>query len=64
MEVTKSCKRVTSRLINYNICKQRIGDAAVLVANSEKARVELGWRPGFATPNSIVETAWNWHKRL
>tara|TARA_A100001015_G_scaffold108442_1_gene120262 strand:- start:409 stop:1113 length:705 start_codon:yes stop_codon:yes gene_type:complete len=39
MEVTKSCKRVTSRPINYNICKQRIGDAAVLVANSERAEM-------------------------
>ena len=41
---------------------KRPGDPAVLVASSDKARKELGWRPQFETLEAIVESAWKWHK--
>jgi UDP-glucose 4-epimerase len=34
----------------------------VLVASSEKAREELGWRPQYADLDVILETAWKWHQ--
>jgi len=35
---------------------------AVLVASSEKAKRELGWKPRFADLETIIETAWRWHR--
>jgi len=39
------------------------GDPAVLVASSEKAIRELGWRPRYAKLDDIVRTAWVWHQQ-
>ena len=64
MEVIKCCERTTGRRINYKIGKHRKGDAAVLVANSEKAKTELGWRPKFDNLEKIIETAWNWQSQF
>ena len=64
MEVIKSCERTTGRQIKYKIGKHRKGDAAVLVANNEKATTELGWRPKFDNLDKIIETAWNWHSQF
>jgi len=43
--------------------ERRSGDPAVLVAGSERAVRELGWRPQYNDLRTIVETAWNWHRR-
>lgn len=43
--------------------ERRPGDPAVLVAGSERAVRELGWRPQYHDLRTIVETAWNWHRR-
>ena len=40
----------------------RNGDPSTLIASSEKAIKELGWKPKFNTLDKIIETAWNWHK--
>ena len=39
------------------MCPRRPGDPAVLVASSERARRELGWRPRFTGLDEIVRTA-------
>jgi len=39
----------------------RPGDAAVLIASSELAQKELGWKPKYADLESIVKLAWEWH---
>jgi len=41
---------------------RRNGDPSTLIASSEKAIKELGWKPKFNTLDKIIETAWNWHK--
>ena len=38
------------------------GDPAQLVASSEKARTVLGWNPKYADLETIVSSAWSWHK--
>lgn len=43
--------------------ERRPGDPAVLVAGSEQAVRELGWRPQYHDLRTIVETAWNWHRQ-
>jgi UDP-glucose 4-epimerase len=62
-EVIETARRVTGRPIPAVAGEIRPGDPAVLVAASDNARRDLGWRPQYETLESIVQTAWNWHKR-
>lgn len=41
---------------------RRAGDPAVLVASSKKAASVLGWKPKLADIETIISTAWNFHK--
>jgi len=36
---------------------------AKLVADSEKIRKELGWKPKYEDIETIITTAWNWHQK-
>lgn len=62
MEVMEAARRVTGKDIPYEIAPRRDGDAAVLVADSGRARSLLGWEPKYADLESILETAWRWHR--
>jgi UDP-glucose 4-epimerase len=42
---------------------RRAGDPAVLVASSEKAIRELGWKPRYTELDDIIRTAWIWHQK-
>jgi UDP-glucose 4-epimerase len=61
-EVIEACRRVTGHEIPAVAKPRRPGDPARLVASSEKAKRELGWKPQFQSIDSIVESAWRWHK--
>ncbi len=61
-EVIDVARKVTGHPIPAEICPRRAGDPAQLVASSEKARAVLGWKPQYADLETIVSTAWNWHK--
>jgi UDP-glucose 4-epimerase len=61
-EVIESARRVTGHPIPAEIHPRRPGDPAVLVASSEKAIRELGWKPRYAQLDEIVRTAWIWHQ--
>jgi UDP-glucose 4-epimerase len=63
LEVIRAVERVTGRSVPYKVAPRRAGDAAALVASSEKARNLLHWRPQRTDLESIVETAWRWHSR-
>lgn len=43
---------------------RRPGDSAVLVADSRKARQELGWKPGYPDLETIVRHAWAWEQKM
>lgn len=57
-EVIESCRRVTGREIQARDTDRRAGDPAVLIASSEKAMAELGWRPRYTGIDEIVSDAW------
>ena len=63
-EVIESARRVTGHPIPAVVCPRRPGDPAVLVASSERAIHELGWRPRYSQLDDILHTAWAWHRRL
>ena len=61
-EVIDTARKVTGHPIPAVEEPRRAGDPAQLVASSEKAKTVLGWKPQFADLNTIVATAWAWHK--
>jgi UDP-glucose 4-epimerase len=61
-DVLRVARQVSGKPIPDRLETRRSGDPAVLVADSEKIRRELGWQPKFEDLESIVETAWRWHR--
>lgn len=61
-EVVETARRVTGREIPLVVEPRRAGDPAVLVASSERARRELGWRPERSNLETIIASAWSWHE--
>ena len=61
-EVVDVARAVTGHPIPAEIGPRRPGDPARLVASSEKAKSVLGWDPKYADLNTIISTAWAWHK--
>lgn len=61
-EVIEKAKQVTKLPIKVEQDARRAGDPAVLIASSEKAKEVLGWKPKYDSLETIIETAWNWHK--
>jgi UDP-glucose 4-epimerase len=62
-EVIETVKKVTSRKVAAVDSPRRPGDPARLVASSDKIKKELGWIPKYPDLGTIVETAWEWHKK-
>jgi UDP-glucose 4-epimerase len=62
-EVIESARRVTGHPIPAEVCPRRAGDPAVLIASSEKAIRELGWKPKYTQLDEIIRTAWIWHQK-
>ena len=60
-EVIEKAKEVTGRDIPIEIGDRRLGDPAILVASSEKAKKELNWNPKYDDLGRIIEDAWRWH---
>jgi UDP-glucose 4-epimerase len=57
-EVVEACRAVTGHPIPAVAAPRRAGDPAVLIASSEAAEVELGWRPRRTDIATIVGDAW------
>ncbi len=61
-EVIDVARKVTGDDINVEIAPRRAGDPAMLIASSQKAVSILGWKPKFDSLETIVSSAWNWHR--
>ncbi|MHB0985168.1 MAG: UDP-glucose 4-epimerase GalE [Sulfuricella sp.] len=62
-EVIEVARKVTAHPIPALESGRRAGDPAVLVASSGRIRQELGWRPRYEDLETIVKTAWAWHRK-
>lgn len=62
-EVIDVARKVTGHPIPAEVCPRRAGDPAQLVASSDKAKSVLGWAPRYDDLETIVASAWSWHKR-
>jgi len=61
-ELIDAVKKVSGVDFITSIEPRRAGDPAKLVADSSKALKELKWQPKYVTIESIIKTAYNWHK--
>lgn len=61
-EVIDVARKVTGDAIPAEMAPRRSGDPAQLIASSEKAIKVLGWKPQYDSLETIVASAWNWHK--
>jgi len=61
-EVIDTVQRVTGNSVPWTLAPRRPGDPAVLYAAPTKAQSELHWTPRYADLETIVRTAWNWHR--
>jgi UDP-glucose 4-epimerase len=57
-QVISACERVVGRPIASVEAARRAGDPAVLIASSDRAVAELGWRPEHNDLDEIVTDAW------
>jgi UDP-glucose 4-epimerase len=64
LEVIRTAEKVTGRAVPYDIGPRRLGDVAVLLASKAKAERVLGWKPRLSSLETIVESAWNWHRKI
>ena len=61
-EVIDSVSRVTGRAVPWTLAPRRPGDPAVLYAAAHKAKAGLKWTPKLGELETIVATAWEWHR--
>ena len=61
-EVIDASRRVTEFDIPVVEGHRRAGDAPRLVADASLIQAELGWKPQFPDLDSIIQSAWQWHR--
>ncbi|MFX0580849.1 UDP-glucose 4-epimerase GalE [Nocardia nepalensis] len=63
-EVISACERVTGLPITAQDAPRRPGDPATLIASSDRAITDLGWRPEHNDLDEIVADAWEFLRDL
>ncbi len=63
LQVMRAVEEVAGAKVPHEIGPRRAGDPAVLVANSDKLKRTLGWKPKFPELKAIVATAWQFEKK-
>ncbi|MDQ0203130.1 UDP-glucose 4-epimerase GalE [Pectinatus haikarae] len=61
-EMIDAARKATGEDIPVISGQRRSGDPARLVASSEKAEKVLKWKAKYTDMESIIKTAWKWHK--
>ena len=62
-EVIHQVEAITGKRVPVVVGHRRAGDPPCLVAAADKIRSELGWSPTRSDLETILQTAWNWHRR-
>lgn len=61
-QIIDRAKAITGIDFPVREATRRAGDPAVLVASSGRIREELGWRPASSELDTIIGSAWSWHR--
>ncbi|HZU27618.1 MAG TPA: UDP-glucose 4-epimerase GalE [Bryobacteraceae bacterium] len=57
-QVLQAVEQVAGKPVPFRMGPRREGDAPALVANSDRLKQTLGWRPRYTDLREIVQTAW------
>ena len=63
-EIIEKTIEITKREIKVVETGRREGDATTLISKSTKIKDTLKWEPQHSSLNEIIQSAWNWHKKL
>lgn len=63
LEVLDMVKKISGKDFSVEIAPRRLGDPATVYADNAKARAELDFEPKYSDIETIVKTAWQWHKK-
>ncbi|WP_035586593.1 UDP-glucose 4-epimerase GalE [Hippea jasoniae] len=63
-EVIETMKRVSGVDFRVEVTERRLGDPAVLIADSTKIKTEMGFKPEYGDIEFICKTAYEWEKKL
>jgi UDP-glucose 4-epimerase len=64
LEVIRKVEEITGRKVSFRAKPKRLGDVPVLLASKEKAEQRLGWKLRYSALETIIETAWRWHRKI
>jgi len=59
-EIVQETEKLLNKKIQVKYCKKRKGDPPILIANTEKIRKELGFKPRYSDLQTIFKTHWKW----
>ena len=63
LEIIEAVKSVTNMDVPYTVHARRAGDLSRLYADASKMRSVLGFEPKHSDIETIIRTAWNFHKK-
>ena len=63
-EVVETVKKITGVDFKVVEAPRRPGDPAALVADNSKIKKKFNWKPKYDDLEFIIQTAWNWEKKL
>lgn len=64
LDVIRAVEYITGKKLPTLMEGRRAGDPPVLIADAEKIKTSLGWKPSCDQIELMVETAWKWEKKL
>jgi len=61
-KVVEMVKKISGKDLKVKVKDRRPGDPEVLIADSTKIQNDLGFKPKYSDLETIVKTAWWWHR--
>jgi len=62
-QIVDTAMEITGKMIPIEVCPRRQGDPAVLIANCEKAKEELGFELKHSDIKNIISTSWSFYNK-
>jgi UDP-glucose 4-epimerase len=61
-EIIAMAEKITKRKINAIVTQRRLGDPAIMLASSKKAKEILGWEPKYSDCETLIKSMWDVYK--